>query len=122
MRLLFVTPCLRSSGEAITALHAARDALRTKADVHFLASAYVARLVRPDMGDRITELTDDDRSENNRIWRELLLSFRPDALVFADYPLVYFTDSMAPLGDEDFEERLLAEDCSLGTFDQMGYA
>ena len=90
MRVLFVTPSEVSSGEAITALHIAENVIAKGGSVRFLASAFTGGFLRKPFSEHVTGFT-QDAEQNRQIWDNSLLSFRPEVVVFADYPLLFFS-------------------------------
>jgi hypothetical protein len=85
MRLLFVAPNPLGSGEALTALAMAHRLAPHGHEIRFVGSPLALRLLGGAFpGD---ELSDD--AGGDRRWRARLVDFRPDAIVFADYPLLW---------------------------------
>jgi Family of unknown function (DUF6365) len=119
--LLFIAPSEVSSGESITALHAAEWLRRDGRRVHFLASASCARFIRNSFPDAVTALG-TDRSENRRTWDRVLRDLKPGVIVFADYPLLTLGSGTIPLHDESWAARLDECDAELFTLDHLGYA
>jgi hypothetical protein len=64
-----------------------------------LASPFTAALLESRLGGRVGRLT-PDRDVNQRLWRNALCELRPDAVIFADYPLLFFSNGVTPLADE----------------------
>lgn len=120
MRAVFLTPSLTSSGEARTAGRIAARASRHGWSCRFLASRHTAGYL-PSEADRI-EILGDDRTRNRRRWRRLLDGFAPDVVVFADYPLLFFSSGAPPLADADWAAGLEATDAALVTLDHLGMA
>ena len=121
MRIIFVTPSEVSSGEAITALHAAENVCLNGGEVRFLSSAFTARLLKDGFPEEVTEFTADAKT-NVEIWTSSLKQFRPHAVVFADYPLLFFSNGAAPLADDAWVRQLEEIDVVLVTLDHLGYA
>lgn len=121
MRVLFVTPSEVSSGEAITALHMARDLAAHGSQVGFLASAFSAAFLRHAVAGPLTQLT-PDLAQNRASWLRVLREFRPDVIVFADYALLFFPSGACPLADERWASALDELDAALVTLDHLGYA
>ncbi|MDQ3980594.1 MAG: DUF6365 family protein [Actinomycetota bacterium] len=119
MRALFVTPSEVSSGEAVTALRMADEICRAGGEVRFLASRFTARLA-PAI--ESLEILGPDPSENVRTWDRVAREFRPETVVFADYPLLFFANGVAPLVSEDWLSRLDGTGPALVTLDHLGYA
>src|SRR5690349_16316786 len=121
MKVIFVTPSEVSSGEAVTALHMAENICRNSGEIRFLASTFTARFLKNIFSEQVIEFTPDANS-NVRIWQSLLREFRPDAIVFADYPLLFFSNGTVPLADEAWVRSLDNVDATLLTLDHLGYA
>lgn len=121
MRVLFLTPSDISSGEAITALHMGENIIRSNGEVNFLASKFTEAFLREPFPRSIVELT-DNLEENHEIWNRSIEGFRPDAVVFADYPLLFFSSGASPLADEAWVSSLEDLDATITTLDHLGYA
>ncbi len=121
MRVLFVTPSELSSGEALTSLHMAERIERRGGQCRFLASPFTAALIEPRLGGRVTRMT--THAESNRaLWEHALRDLRPDAVVFADYPLLFFSNGVTPLADDRWVASLATLDALAITLDHLGYA
>jgi hypothetical protein len=121
MRVLFITPSEVSSGEAITALHTAENVRLNGGEVRFLSSVFTARLLKDSFPEEVTEFTSDERT-NLGIWESSLEQFKPHFVVFADYPLLFFSNGTAPLASEVWVRKLDEIDAMLVTLDHLGYA
>lgn len=121
MRALLVTPVEVGSGETITALHLAEAIVRCGGDVCFLASAFAAELI-PDQFTSAIRPLGSDAAENRRSWSAALGEFRPDVVVFADYPLLFFSSGVSPLADDEWVRSLGGVDAHLVTLDHTGFA
>lgn len=122
MRVLFVAPVEQGSGETITCLHLADNLTRNGHDVLFLASAFASRFLGDQFPDRIRLLGSDGRA-NRRAWDAVLHEFRPNIVVFADYPLLFFATGAAPLIDDPvWCESLESLPVCLATLDHFGFA
>lgn len=121
MRVLFVTPSETASGEAITARGVALDVVADGGEVSFLASPLASRLLGPSFGASVTTLS-GDRGHNQVLWGSALAATRPDAIVFADYPLLFFRTGASPLADDAWVASLQRGDAVLVTLDHLGYA
>jgi len=121
MRVIFVTPSEVSSGEAITALHTAENVRFNGGEVRFLSSAFTARLLKDSFPEDVTEFTTDAKT-NAEIWESSLEQFKPHFVVFADYPLLFFSNGAAPLADDAWVRNLEEIDAMLVTLDHLGYA
>jgi len=120
-RILFVAPHESSTGEAITALHMAR-ALRIEGiTCEFLVSPVCARLIAPYFPQQVSEFT-GSRAANQALWFSTLDRFAPDAIVFADYPLLSFASGTAPLVDGAWLSAFDQLNLLLFTLDHLGYA
>ena len=114
-----MTPSEVSSGEAVTAAHMAADLVRSGAETRFLASPFTAQLAST-LGPAY-ELG-RDMTDNQRAWDRAVDEFSPDAIVFADYPLLFFANGSVPLVDEGWLSRLERAAPLLVTLDHLGYA
>jgi hypothetical protein len=122
VKALFVTPVEHGSGETITALHVASSIVDHGGDVRFLASSFAAEFVENRFPHEVQQLTESG-PENLKIWRSTVDAFQPDAIVFADYPLLFFTHGVPPLAREDgWVEGLERLDVCLVTLDHTGFA
>ena len=121
MNVLFVAPVEIGSGETITALHMAERVLAMGGDVRILASPFAASLIGTRLADRTTMLSRDGDT-NRELWSVALLEFRPEAVVFADFPLLSFSRGVCPLANPDWIRRLDDLDACLVTLDHTGYA
>jgi hypothetical protein len=121
MRALFVTPSDSSSGEAVTALHAAESVAAEGGRVGVLASPFTARFFAAGFAES-TAVLGDGLEDNRRLWERCCADLRPEAVVFADYPLL-FTGRLPPrLADDRWVGALGEVDAALLTFDHLGYA
>ena len=121
MRVLFVTPSEVSSGEAITALHIAENVIAKGGSVRFLASAFTGGFLRKPFSEHVTGFT-QDAEQNRQIWDNSLLSFRPEVVVFADYPLLFFSSGASRLENDEWVKSLENLDAAIVTLDHLGYA
>lgn len=122
LRVLLVTPVAEGSGETITALHVAESLAARGDEVRFLASPFAARFLAGAFAGRIDELTADG-VENHDRWRRTVAGFRPEVVVFADYPLLFFPRGSCPLGRvPGWREGLEEVDATLVTLDHFGFA
>jgi hypothetical protein len=121
VRALFVTPSELSSGEAMTVLQMAEEVSRCGGRVACLASRFTAGFLESRLGPAVTRLTGDSRS-NLRLWQHTLHRLRPNIVVFADYPLLFFSNGTVPLADDQWVASLNALDAVLITLDHLGYA
>lgn len=122
MKVLFVTLVEAGSGETITALHMAEKITERGGKVFFLASAFARRFIKEKFPNDILEFTNDG-DWNRAAWDASLRDFRPDGIVFADYPLLFLASGTCPLSDKDEWVRSLAEvDACLITLDHTGFA
>ena len=121
MRILFVTPSGISSGEAITALHMA-EALAAKGHrFHVLASEFTAGYFQATDPAFVSVLT-NDLEENRALWKQSLAALEPQAVVFADYSLLFFEGGAPPLADDVWIAELESTPAVLMTLDHLGYA
>jgi Family of unknown function (DUF6365) len=121
VRVLFVTPVDVGSGETITSLHLAEMIVNRGGEVLFLASAFASRFIGAEFTNSIRVLGRDG-DDNRRLWSDALDEFRPDVVVFADYPLLFFTSGVAPLADAAWVRSLDDVDAQLVTLDHTGFA
>jgi hypothetical protein len=121
IRALFVLPSELSSGEAVTVLHMATELDRNGASCACLCSTFAARFLEPYLGERVIRLT-PDRRVNRRLWDRTLRRLRPDVVIFADYPFLFFSNGIAPLADEAWVASLERLDALPLTLDHLGYA
>jgi hypothetical protein len=110
-----------SSGEAITAAHMARDVVAAGGTARLLATEFTARFLGGGADGAVTRLTPDLQA-NRRLWTTLVRDLAPHAIVFADYPLLFFPSGAAPLADDTWVDELDALDAALVTLDHLGYA
>ena len=120
-RVLLVTPVEQGSGETITSLHVAQGLVSRGHEVRFLAAPFAARFLEPHFPDRIDRLGFDER-ENRRLWDRHLARYRPDTVVFADYPLLFFPSGVVPLASPEWINGLDSIDAELVTLDHFGFA
>ncbi len=118
MRVLFVTPGEFSAGEAITAVHAAERIAKVGGQVHVLASRFTSGFAKG----LDTTVMGEDAGENRAAWARTLRAFSPDAIVFADFAMTFFSSGVAPLGDGAWLRSLGGVDAELFTFDHLGFA
>ncbi len=121
MRILFVTPSEVSSGEAITALHIAEMTQARGGQVHFFASPFTAQFIRPSLPECVTCL-EPDIDQNRNQWLDLITHVRPEVILFADYPLLFFGKDQPSLADDRWVKGLDSLDIPLVTLDHLGYA
>jgi uncharacterized protein DUF6365 len=121
MRILFVAPVEQGSGETITCLHMAESLAARGHEFLCLASPFARRFLGDRFPERVRGLGADLQA-NRQAWRTALQDFRPDAVVFADYPLLFFPAGASPLAGPGWEEELEAADAALVTLDHFGFA
>lgn len=121
MRILFVTPNSKGSGEAITALHIAEELTAGGESVRFLSSEFTARFLGESFADRVVSLT-EEAGQNRSAWDGLVRDFEPDAVVFADYPLLFSSPWGRELAASDWAAELERLDVPLFTLDHLGMA
>jgi hypothetical protein len=122
MRVLFLTPVEQGAGETITALHMAQSLVASRHAVRFLASEFAARFLDPSFPRDVERLTPSGPA-NRALWDQVLARFQPDAVVFADYPLLFFSSGVAPLASEPgWVESLEEVSGCLVTLDHFGFA
>jgi hypothetical protein len=122
VRVLLVTPVQDGSGETITALHMAEDLAAKGHRVLFLASPFARRFIEPLLPGKVLEFGEES-SLNRLLWESAITDFRPDAVVFADYPLLFFPSGCSPLVSEPgWIDSLEDLDACLVTLDHFGFA
>lgn len=120
-RFLLVAPSEMSSGEAITLAGIGEDLERAGSTFTVLASKGASRFLEPRFGGRV-QAFGGSLSANQKLWNETLSREKPDAIVFADYPLLFFSSGSVPLSDDGWVESLERCGCALFTLDHLGYA
>ena len=121
MKVLFVTPVEQGSGETITSLHVAQRLAARDDEVRFLAAPFAEKFLAPHFSNRI-QLLGGDQTKNRVLWDREIREFRPDAVIFADYPLLFFAGGVAPLADSSWIASLDSLDACLITLDHFGFA
>jgi hypothetical protein len=121
MRVLFVTPSETGSGEAITTLSMAESVAHRAGQVSFLASAFTARFLERRFPGKVAVLS-GDLPHNREAWGKTLRDFRPDVVVFADYPLLFLSSGAAKLADAGWLRQLDESSFAPVTLDHVGYA
>jgi len=122
MKVLFVTPVEQGSGETITALHVATRLVARGHSVRFLATPFARRFLDGAFHQQIQDLGADSAG-NCALWNAALREFRPDVVVFADYPMLFFRFGVAPLATvPGWVESLEDIDACLVTLDHFGFA
>ena len=121
MRVLFVTPSDTGSGEAVTAAHLAERLARRGVHVAALTSPSTEAFFSGGGADTTVALT-GDRAQNRLLWDRTLERLRPQAIVFADFPLMYFSSGVPPLADDEWLEGLADSEAVVATLDHLGYA
>jgi Family of unknown function (DUF6365) len=122
MNALFVTPVEQGSGETITAFHMAEVLAAKGHGILFLASPFASAFIGARFPDQVWPLG-EDASLNYQTWERALQGFKPDVIVFADYPLMTLPSGVAPLAAEPgWLESLEAADACLVTLDHFGFA
>ena len=122
MNVLLVTPVEVGSGESVTARYLAMLLAGRGHRVHFLASQFASRFLQDKFAGQISALGSDGPT-NVETWSRTLQEFRPDVIVFADYPLMFWRTGLAPLALEPgWEPSVRALDIPLVTLDHFGFA
>jgi hypothetical protein len=122
MRVLFVAPMSHSSGEAVTATYMAKTIVERGGASRLLATPLALSLLGETREIDTVQLTDDG-ARNHHLWSTTLQTFRPEIIVFADYPLLFFSSGVAPIADRERWVATLEEtDALLVTLDHIGYA
>ena len=121
MRTLIVAPVENGSGETITALHVAERLNDRGHVVGFLASPFARRFIEGRFPEHVWALGMDGAA-NHEQWRRVLAKFRPEVVLFADYPLMFFPRGSVPLALEaGWVESLESVDALLVTMDHFGF-
>jgi uncharacterized protein DUF6365 len=122
MRVLFVVPVEEGSGETVTSVHVARELHAAGWPIAFLGSEFALRFV-PESLEAPRWSFGGDGPGNARTWETALRAFRPDIVLFADYPLMLFIKGAAPLARvPGWVDALDRVDAALVTFDHFGFA
>ena len=122
MRVLFVVPVEGGSGETVTSVHVARQLHAVGWPIAFLGTEFALRFV-PESLEAQRWALGVAESGNVEIWDTALRTFRPDIVLFADYPLMLFIRGAAPLARAPgWIEALDRVDATLVTFDHFGFA
>lgn len=122
LRVLMVAPVLEGTGEILTALQVATQLMRRGAKVGFLATPLARQMVQPECDAPFWPLS-EHVDDNVRAWDRALLEFRPNVVLFADYPLMFFPGGAAPLVRKaGWIASLDRVDAALVTFDHFGFA
>jgi hypothetical protein len=122
MRVLVIAPVEEGSGETITALHVGERLRARGHQVLFLAAAFARRFLDGPFPDDVWALGGDE-DENHATWQRAVATFRPDAVLFADYPHLYFSTGVSPLARrEGWVQELESLDALLVTLDHFGFA
>jgi hypothetical protein len=120
--VLVVAPINEGSGETVTARYLARELIADGHRVVFLAAPFATRFLADEFGDRVLQLGFDGAA-NVALWRHTMRDVRPHAVVFADYPLMFWRNGMVPLAREPgWRESLDETDACLITLDHFGFA
>jgi Family of unknown function (DUF6365) len=121
MKALFVTPNSFGSGEAITAMQIGRQLEQSGHEVRFFSEEFPARFLAERFAGKVDVLLDNP-AEAGMNWRTRLDEFQPDAVVFADYPLLYLSVRGKVLLDPENWDALEAVGARLFTLDHLGMA
>ena len=120
--VLIVAPVNEGSGESVTARYLGQALTAAGHRVVFLASPFATRFLADEFTNRIMQFSLDG-SANVALWHRALRDVRPHAVVFADYPLMFWRSGMVPLAREPgWAESLAALDLCLITLDHFGFA
>jgi hypothetical protein len=120
--VLIVAPINEGSGETVTARYLARELTAEGHRVVFLAAPFAMRFLADEFGDRVRPLGFDGPA-NVTLWQRSLRELRPHAVVFADYPLMFWRNGMVPLAREPGWRQSLDDlDTCLVTLDHFGFA
>jgi hypothetical protein len=120
-QFLLVAPSEMSTGEAVTLVNVAQDLERSGASCRFMTSPGARRYIEPGFPGRVQSFG-GSLHDNQRLWTEMIEQTRPDAIVFADYPLLFFSSGSVPLADDEWVGALQRSGAELFTLDHLGYA
>ena len=120
-RYVLVAPSEMSTGEAVTLVRMAEDLASAGASCTFLTSQGARRYIEPSFPGQVQSFG-ALLQDNQRLWTEVMERTRPDAIVFADYPLLFFSSGSAPLVDAHWVDALERAGPALFTLDHLGYA
>ncbi|MEW5923969.1 MAG: DUF6365 family protein, partial [Candidatus Zixiibacteriota bacterium] len=121
MKVLFVAPVEVGSGETITTIHMAKMLIDSGDDVFFLASEFARKFIEKQYPGRVKDL-DTDFNQNIKLWRMTIKEYKPDIIIFADYPLMFFSSGSAAFVDEENQLEILSgTDAILATLDHTGF-
>ncbi len=122
MNILIVTPVELGSGETVTGRYLGRMLVNRGHRVHFLASNFALRFLGDEFGESTWELSAHGPT-NVALWSKAIHAVRPDVIVFADYPLMFWRTGTAPLAREPgWVASILDLDIPLVTLDHFGFA
>jgi hypothetical protein len=122
VRVLFVAPVEGGSGETITALHMAENIISHGGDAFFLASLYASEFLGGRLPGRVERLT-HSLEANVALWDQAVVALKPEAIVFADFPLLFFSFGVSPLApSERWLDGLSRAPARLVTLDHSGLA
>jgi hypothetical protein len=122
VRILFVLPVAEGSGETVTSVNVARELRDVGWPVAFLGSPFALGLV-PDLIEGPRWPLGREGADNVRTWDAALREFRPELILFADFPLMFFRQGSVPLAEVDgWTDALDRVDATLVTFDHFGFA
>jgi hypothetical protein len=118
---LFFAPAEASSGESITAFRIASSAVDAGDTVCILVSPFAARFCPPRLASACRPLVGLPETVKT-MWYDAVRDFRPEAIVFADYPLLSFSADTNLPASKDWLRDLEDLDVALFTLDHLGYA
>ena len=120
-RYLLVAPSEMSTGEAVTLVRMAEDLEGAGSSCTFLASQGVRRYIEPGFPGQV-QTFGESLQDNQRLWTDVIARTQPDAIVFADYPLLFFGSGSVPLVNDQWVDSLELAGPALFTLDHLGYA
>jgi hypothetical protein len=121
MKALFVTPNPSGSGEAITAMQLGRQLTRSGHEVRFFTEHFPCQFLAGSFPRKVAEFS-DNAAETGTRWRSLLRDFRPSAVIFADYPLLFLRPRGRMLVEGENGKALEGLEAQLFTLDHLGMA
>ncbi len=120
-KFLLVAPSEMSTGEAVTLVGVAEDLESAGSSCTFLASHGIQRYIEPGFPGQV-QTFGESLQDNQRLWADVMARTRPDAIVFADYPLLFFVSGSVPLVSDQWVDSLERAGPALFTLDHLGYA
>jgi hypothetical protein len=122
VNVLLVAPVEEGSGETITAMHVGQSLVTRGHHVLYLAAPFARRFLDGPFPGAVWSLGSDE-AENHATWQRALTRFRPEVVVFADFPHLFFSTGVSRLaGYPGWVASLGSLDAMLVTLDHFGFA